>query len=55
VGVICSFFLCGALYLNTFKGKEFSPSPVLVQSVAALAFGCLGLTSAEKIWKKENK
>ncbi len=55
VGVVCSFFLCGALYLNTFKGKEFSPSPVLVQSVAALAFGCLGLTSAEKIWKKENK
>lgn len=55
VGVVCSLFLCWALYLNTFKGKEFSPSPILVQSVAALAFGCLGLTSAEKIWKKQDK
>ena len=55
VGVVCSFFLCWALYLNTIKGKEFSPSPILVQSVAALAFGCLGLTSAEKIFKKGNK
>jgi hypothetical protein len=28
---------------------DFDP----VQAVAALAFGCLGLTSAEKIFKKE--
>jgi hypothetical protein len=41
------------MYANSFSEEHFAPSAVLVQSVAALAFGCLGLTSAEKIFKKE--
>jgi hypothetical protein len=41
------------MYANSFTEEHFAPSAVLVQSVAALAFGCLGLTSAEKIFKKE--
>ena len=50
VGVVCSGFLCWTMYENSFNQTE--PSEVLVQSVALLAFGCLGLTSVEKIFKK---
>lgn len=53
VGIVCSGFLCWTMYANSFTEEHFAPSAVLVQSVAALAFGCLGLTSAEKIFKKE--
>jgi hypothetical protein len=42
------------MYSNSFNHTE--PSEPLVQAVALLAFGCLGLTSVEKIFKKnENK
>jgi len=47
VGVICAGFLCGAML------REYNPADSLVYSVSALAFGCLGLTSAEKIFKKD--
>ncbi len=35
--------------------KETKPSEALVYSVASLAFGCLGLTSIEKIFRKDDK
>lgn len=47
VGVMCASFLCGAML------KEYNPSDSLVFAVSGLAFGCLGLTSAEKIFKKD--
>ena len=53
VGIVCAGFLCWTMYANSFTEEHFAPSAVLVESVAALAFGCLGLTSAEKIFKKE--
>jgi hypothetical protein len=53
VGVLCAFFLCYTLYLNENHGNE--PSEALVYTVGSLAFASLGLTSAEKIFKKENK
>jgi hypothetical protein len=31
-----------------------APTPTLIQSVAALAFGALGLASADKIFTKKN-
>ena len=46
VGIMCACFLCGAML------REYNPADSLVYSVSALAFGCLGLTSAEKIFKK---
>lgn len=52
VGVVCGGFLCWTMYANSFSEAHFTPSPVLVESVALLAFGCLGLTSVEKIFKK---
>jgi hypothetical protein len=54
VGVMCAGFLCWTLYANHTEQNE--PSEALVYSVASLAFAALGLTSAEKIFKKdENK
>jgi len=47
VGIVCAGFLCGAML------REYNPADSLVYSVSALAFGCLGLTSAEKIFKKK--
>jgi hypothetical protein len=50
VGVLCAFFLCYTLYEN--GNHETNPSDALVYTVGSLAFASLGLTSAEKIFKK---
>lgn len=54
-GLLCTIFLCATLYHNSFSAENIAPSIPLVQSVALLAFGCLGLTSAEGILKKKDK
>jgi hypothetical protein len=51
-GFICVLFLCATMYHNSFSEAHFAPSEALVYTVGSLAFGCLGLTSAEKIFKK---
>jgi hypothetical protein len=51
VGVGCAAFLCWTMYSN--HTTEHEPSEALVYSVASLAFASLGLTSAERIFKKE--
>jgi hypothetical protein len=44
------------MYHNSFSHENQKPSDILVEAVAALAFGCLGLSSIDKIFgKKENK
>lgn len=48
VGIMCAIFLCITMYKNSFSDENVSPSDTLVQSVALLAFGCLGLTSLDK-------
>ena len=52
VGIVCSLFLCITLYQNSFSEEHIAPSTPLVQSVAALAAACLGLTSLDKIFGK---
>jgi hypothetical protein len=52
-GFICVIALCATMYHNSFSESHFAPSESLVYAVASLAFGCLGLTSAEKIFKKK--
>jgi hypothetical protein len=56
VGIFCALTLCITMYANSFTEEHFAPSTILVESVALLAFGCLGLASADKIWgKKDNQ
>jgi hypothetical protein len=50
VGLLCGLSLCIALFISQFTGH--SPSDNLVDAVAMLAFGCLGLTSLDKIFFK---
>ena len=51
VGILCTFALVSSLVVNAFIGHEFDKSSSLVNSVALLAFGALGLTSIDK-WSK---
>ena len=53
VGIIASLSLCITLFANQFTEEHIAPSPVLINAVAALAFGALGLASADKIWGKK--
>ena len=48
VGIICGLTLCLTLYENSFTQDNIVPSNALVESVAALCFGCLGLASLDK-------
>ena len=51
-GLLCTLTLCAVLYQNCFTEKPVIPSIPLVDSVALLAFGCLGLSSVDKFWGK---
>ena len=54
VGIIAGLSLCVSLFINLFT--EHPVDATLINAVAALAFGALGLASVDKIWgKKENK
>jgi hypothetical protein len=48
VGIICAITLCVTLYHNSFSTLDIAPAPYLVDAVALLAFGCLGLSSLDK-------
>jgi uncharacterized membrane protein YeiH len=52
-GLACTVTLCATLYANSFTEAHFAPSVPLVDAVALLAFGTLGLTSIEKVMKKK--
>jgi xanthine/uracil permease len=54
IGIIAGSTLCITLYANQFTEEHIAPSPVLINAVAALAFGCLGLASVDKIWGKRD-
>jgi hypothetical protein len=51
-GLMCVIALCITMYHNSFSDEHTAPSTILVESVALLAFGCLGLTTVEKVFKK---
>lgn len=48
VGIFCALALCVTMYHNSFSTTDVAPSTHLVDAVALLAFGCLGLTSMDK-------
>ena len=53
VGILCGITLCVTLYVNQYTHGDIKPSDKLVDAVALLAFGCLGLASVDKIWGKK--
>jgi len=53
-GLLCTIALCVTMYVNSFSPADQAPSSVLVESVAALAFGCLGLSSFDKFTSRKN-
>ena len=53
VGIAAGLTLCITMFWNSFSEEHIAPSPVLVNAVAALAFGALGLASVDKIWGKK--
>ena len=54
VGILCGVSLCITLYVNSYSHGDIRPSDTLVNAVAMLAFGCLGLASVDKIWGKRD-
>jgi ABC-type transport system involved in cytochrome c biogenesis permease subunit len=55
IGILCGITLCVTLYVNSYTHGDIKPADTLVNAVAMLAFGCLGLASVDKIWgKKDN-
>ena len=54
VGILGSFTLFITLFANSFSHVEKAPSDALVQAVAFLSFGALGITGFEKIFGKKN-
>ena len=54
-GLLCTLALTITLYQNSFSEQHVAPSRELVDAVALLAFGCLGLSSVDKIWGKKQK
>lgn len=53
VGIVGSFTLFTTLIANTFTDVCNPPSDVLVNSVALLSFGALGITGLEKVFSKK--
>lgn len=51
IGIVAGLSLCTSLFINLFTHEPVDHT--LVQAVAALAFGALGLASVDKIWAKD--
>jgi hypothetical protein len=55
VGIMAGLTLCVTMYVNSYSHGDIKPSDSLVNAVAMLAFGCLGLASVDKIFGKKPK
>ena len=55
IGILAGLTLCITLYANSYSPENIKPSDTLVNAVAMLSFGCLGLASVDKIWAKDRK
>jgi hypothetical protein len=55
IGIVAGLMICLTMYQNSFSDSHIAPSESLVNAVAALAFGCLGLASVDKIFGKNGK
>ena len=50
IGIVAGLTLCVALFINLYT--EYPVEPTIVNAVAAICIGGLGLSSADKIWGK---
>lgn len=48
VGLLAAITLCVTMYHNSFSSTDIAPADSLVNAVALLAFGSLGLSSVDK-------
>jgi fluoride ion exporter CrcB/FEX len=55
VGILGALTLFATLFANSFSHLDHAPSESLVNAVALLSFGALGITGAERIFSKNNK
>jgi len=53
VGIVSGLMLCFTMYHNQFTDVSVAPADALINAVAALSFGSLGLASADKIFGKK--
>ena len=54
VGIFAGLTLCATMFVNSYSHGDIKPSDTLVNAVAMLSFGCLGLASADKIFTKKD-
>lgn len=54
IGIVAGLSLCITMYANSYSHGDIKPSDTLVNAVAMLAFGALGLASVDKIWGKKS-
>jgi hypothetical protein len=54
VGILGSFTLFVTLFTNSFSHIDKAPSDALIEAVALLSFGALGITGFEKIFGKKD-
>tara|TARA_S200002703_G_scaffold146115_2_gene140943 strand:- start:438 stop:698 length:261 start_codon:yes stop_codon:yes gene_type:complete len=52
IGIVAGLSLCAALFINLYTEHPVESS--IVNAVAAICIGGLGLASADKIWAKKN-
>jgi hypothetical protein len=55
VGILGAITLFGTLFANSFSHLDQAPSDSLVNAVALLSFGALGITGAERIFSKKQE
>ena len=53
VGIIAGLSLCITMYVNSYSHGDIKPADSLVNAVAMLSFGCLGLASVDKVFGKK--
>jgi hypothetical protein len=55
VGLLAAVTLCITMYSNSFSEAHIAPADSLVNAVALLAFGALGLSSVDKFTGMKDK
>ena len=55
VGLLAALTLCITMYQNSFSEAHIAPAESLVNAVALLAFGSLGLSSVDKFTGMKNQ